>query len=124
MGAWSQTHKCWYVPLNVEVYKQIPGALKGEVTLDISALKIYLDKKKKIGATVLGESKKLNIKLPEASAVCKLSKENLAALEKFVEQLKLKAYSNSTIRTYRNEFLQLLQLLKKKPVNDLKPDDI
>jgi len=31
-------------------------------------------------------------------------------------QLKLKAYSPSTIKTYRNEFLQLLQLLNKKPV--------
>jgi site-specific recombinase XerD len=45
-------------------------------------------------------------------------------LEKFVEHLKLKAYSTSTIRTYRNEFLQLLQLLKHKAVNELTADDI
>jgi integrase/recombinase XerD len=54
----------------------------------------------------------------------KLNKENLAALQKFVEQLKLKAYSPSTIKTYRNEFLQLLQLLGNKPVNELTPDDL
>jgi site-specific recombinase XerD len=58
------------------------------------------------------------------SPAWKLSKENLAALQKLVEQLKLKAYSSSTMKTYRNEFLQLLQLLKKKPVNDLTPDDL
>jgi integrase/recombinase XerD len=31
----------------------------------------------------------------------------------------LKAYSPSTIQTYRNEFLQLLKLLKQKPVSEL-----
>jgi integrase/recombinase XerD len=45
-------------------------------------------------------------------------------LNRFVEQLKLKAHSPSTLKTYRNEFLQLLQLLKKKRVDDLVPDDL
>jgi integrase/recombinase XerD len=53
-----------------------------------------------------------------------LSKENLQALATFLEELKLKAYSPSTIHTYRNEFLQLLQLLKKKPASELKPEDL
>ena len=48
-----------------------------------------------------------------------LSPQNLHALQRFIEILKLKAYSPSTIKTYRNEFMQLLQLLKEKPVNDL-----
>ena len=52
----------------------------------------------------------------EQKTAWKLSKENLEALYRFVEQLKLKAYSPSTLKTYRNEFLQLLQLLKNKPV--------
>jgi integrase/recombinase XerD len=58
------------------------------------------------------------------SPAWKLSKENLEALQRFVEQLKLKAYSTSTLKTYRNEFLQLLQLLNKKPVDRLTPDDL
>lgn len=41
-----------------------------------------------------------------------------------MQQLKLKAYSTSTIRTYRSEFLQLLLLLKKKCVDDLTADDL
>ncbi len=56
-----------------------------------------------------------------------LNKENLAtihainqpAMTKYIETLQLKAYSLSTITTYRNEFGQLLQLLKDKPVDDL-----
>jgi len=41
-----------------------------------------------------------------------------------LQQLQLKAYSASTIRTYRTEFLQLLKLLKSKPVNELTVGDI
>jgi hypothetical protein len=44
---------------------------------------------------------------------------NEAALQVFVETLQLKAYSKNTIRTYRNEFIQLLGLLKSVPVESL-----
>ncbi len=56
--------------------------------------------------------------------VWKLSSANLAALESFVQLLQLKAYSKSTIHTYRNEFIQLLKLLKGRPVDSLTPDDL
>ena len=45
-------------------------------------------------------------------------------MEKFIEQLKLKSYSPSTITTYRNEFLQLLQLVNKKNVAELSVDEL
>jgi hypothetical protein len=41
-----------------------------------------------------------------------------------MEHLKLKAYSVSTLRSYRNEFLQLLKRLKHRPANTLTPDDL
>jgi site-specific recombinase XerD len=64
-------------------------------------------------------------KLPLASSPAwNLSKENLQALQRFIEQMKLKAYSASTIKTYRNEFLQLLHLLNTKSVADLTSDDL
>lgn len=44
---------------------------------------------------------------------------NQPALYAFIETLELKAYSPSTIITYRNEFAQLLYVLKDKPVGDL-----
>jgi site-specific recombinase XerD len=44
---------------------------------------------------------------------------NQPALYTFIETLELKAYSQSTITTYRNEFAQLLYALKDKPVQDL-----
>ena len=50
-----------------------------------------------------------------------LSANNQMQLQLFVQQLQLKAYSSSTIRTYSNEFMQLLQLLGDTPVQDLQP---
>lgn len=41
-----------------------------------------------------------------------ISSANQKALQKYVETLQLKAYSENTIRTYRNEFLQLLCIIK------------
>jgi site-specific recombinase XerD len=44
---------------------------------------------------------------------------NQGAFERLIETLQLKAYSESTIKTYRNEFAQLLYILKDKKVEDL-----
>ena len=122
---WSQTNKCWYIPLNSGLYNSACKALNGKAELDITALKEYLEKRKKIVATAPSVSEKTITKpIPSSSPVWKLSRENLEALERIVQLLKLKAYSESTIRTYRNEFMQLLQLLNKKPVNELTTDDL
>ncbi len=122
---WSQTNRCWYIPLNAGAYNQLNNALNGKADLDITALKQFLQKRKQVKATLsVTTSEKTTSKPAVQTAAWKLCKENLIALEKFVEQLKLKAYSASTITTYRNEFLQLLQILKKKPVNELIPDDL
>ena len=47
---------------------------------------------------------------------------NLPALNNLIETLQLKAYSPSTLTTYRNEFAQLLYILKDKPVDELDAD--
>ncbi len=57
-------------------------------------------------------------------ALSALNDGNGAQLQRFLQQLQLKAYSPSTIRTYRNEFVQLLQLLGDVPVEDLKPQHL
>lgn len=123
---WSQTNKCWYIPLNSDSYNNVYKALDGKAELDITLLKQYLEKRKKVIATTVSSASKQNIAspVPVTSPAWKLNTENLEALEKFVQLLKLKAYSESTIRTYRNEFVQLLQVLKKKPVNELTTDDL
>jgi site-specific recombinase XerD len=123
---WSQTNKCWYLPLNEKIYKQICEVLKEKTEINNTALKQYLDKRKLVKASLPPkETEKIIRPVPVAkNTAFKLSKENLEALNRFIAQLTLKAYGASTIRTYRNEFMQLLQLLKKKSVYELTPDDL
>lgn len=123
---WSQTNRCWWLPLSKENYNKLHFALEGKAELATGELKEYLEKRKQVRATVVPSLSvnKVTKAANPASPVWKLSRENLEALEKFVQQLKLKAYSPSTIKTYKNEFAQLLQLLKKKPVNELTTDEL
>jgi site-specific recombinase XerD len=53
-----------------------------------------------------------------------ISENNKQELKKYLQYLQLKAYSPSTIRTYRNEFAQLLQLLGNMPVQNLQPHQL
>ncbi len=97
---WSRTLKCWHIPDTIEnrhIYcEKTPGA-------DLPSVPLH------------DNQEKLQVKI---------SPENLAELKKYVEQLQLKAYSPSTIRTYRNEFMQLLQIIGSYKVEALLPDDI
>jgi site-specific recombinase XerD len=123
---WSQTNRCWYVPLNDDTLQSVKTILKDIAEVDGELVKKYFEKKKAVVKTLPLSSSSGNKKTTPlfTSPAWRLSKENLQALQRFTDQLKLKAYSDSTIKTYRNEFLQLLQLLKKKPVNDLTIDDL
>lgn len=65
-----------------------------------------------------------SVKAVATSVAFALSSINLASLQKFIEQLTLKAHRLSTIRTYLNELLHLLTIGKQKPVSDLTPNDL
>ncbi len=127
---WSHTNKCWYLPLTKEHYQEFCNGLKGKVIIDRSLLKDFLEKKKRLQPLL--PEKRLPANLGEETAarpfllspVSQLSDENFKALEEFVQKLKLKAYSSSTINTYRNEFMQLLKILKHKCVDELTPDEM
>ena len=121
---WSQTNKFWYLPLNRQSHRAIVSALQPLATIDETLLKTYVQKKRAVASTIVSASKtkQNSVFLQPLPAI--VWKPNVESLRRFIEQLKLKAYSASTIKTYHNEFLQLLQLLKKKAVNDLTPEDL
>lgn len=132
---WSKTNTCWYLPLTKIAYDFLMLQLKDKATVDYELLKAYLIKKKKIANVTLaqtqpqkkqvtGDTKITTTKTIINAATLKLNTQNLQALQSFIETLQLKAYSPSTIRTYRNEFMQLLQLLNTKLINDLTVADI
>lgn len=140
---WSQTNKCWYVPLSKEHYHKLAMALKGLATIEQSALHQYLaDKKNKKQAdkirpvtiikrsdaaktTVVPVSNQGNpVWINKRDFVYK--KEKIGGVNSHIipamhQRLKLKAYSPSTIKTYLNEMSQLLSLLKDIPADQLTP---
>jgi site-specific recombinase XerD len=53
-----------------------------------------------------------------------ISAENMLLLDQTVKTLKLKAYANNTIELYRGEILQLMRLLKDKPLASMGSNQI
>lgn len=126
---WSRTNTCWYVPCTQPNYQQLCQALKGKATLNVQELKKYLSERKKSNPVAIAQTKTI-IKPPtlkpaqktinpqQQHIIYKLSADNNDALQKFKQQLVLKSYSPSTIRTYENEFRQFLQTIKDVPAKD------
>ncbi|HWJ92451.1 MAG TPA: tyrosine-type recombinase/integrase [Flavisolibacter sp.] len=104
----------------------LQNSLKELCTVEGGLVEKYLQKKTEVGKTLPAPPDSNNDKSVQLTRrpAWQLSAVNLGELQKFVVQLKLKAYSLSTIRTYRNEFLQLLQLLKEKPVSGLTAEQL
>jgi integrase/recombinase XerD len=144
---WTTTHKCWYVPLGKQQYNEIVSAFKGLVTIEQSSLHQYLaDKKKKNpvaykpGLTVKKDSTTKPAITPARKTVQvnsglikkpvtvyksgKIQAANVHILPAMEQQLKLKAYSSSTIKTYLGEMTQLLTILNTIPADDLKPEHL
>jgi integrase/recombinase XerD len=129
---WSRTNKCWYVPCTENNYDLLAKALYGKVVLQTEELKKYLleRKKDKLPLPVSNQNKIISkpgtIKNPviqskpaePLSLRRRLSEENAEALQKLKQQLDLKSYSPSTIKTYTNEFMQFLQTIKDVPANE------
>lgn len=120
---WCEDQQCWCIPLNRVACRVTYKLLSVYGRINLEELTTYLERRKRAFVGVdCSRPGARNVRIPVAAI--RVSSSNLDQLQKFVEQLKLRAYSNSTIRTYRNEFLQLLQSLKNKRVEDLTPDDL
>jgi integrase/recombinase XerD len=63
----------------------------------------------------------IELKTATKSMLQNIGEVNQSAFLKYIETLQLKFYSPSTIKTYRNEFAQLLYILKNHPVDTLSP---
>ena len=128
---WSRTNKCWYVPCTEKNYGLLSKALSGRAALQTDELKKYLEKKKtNLAIPVLNTTKAIvrdeTIKVltiqskpaNQSNLMLRLSEENKQELQKFKQQLVLKSYSPSTIRTYINEFAQFLKTINKVPAHE------
>ena len=123
---WTQTYKCWYLPLNKDSFESVKIKLKNFGTLEYSALKEYLKKRSNIIAIKKQTSQLLEtitIKKPTLEGFT-ISTENMLLLDQTIKTLKLKAYANNTIELYRGEILQLMRLLKDRSFESLTSNQI
>lgn len=123
---WSKTHQCWLMPLSEVHYQRIVASFQNIATIDNSALRTYLQKRKEKGTTaanfidpadfpeVRNQDQVAGNRYPNISFEG-ISEINVPEMIKMMDMLTLKAYSSSTIKTYRNEFAAYLRILGKNP---------
>jgi integrase/recombinase XerD len=136
---WTKTFKCWYTPLNRSNYLTITKAFAGLAITDNTELKTYLLQRQKAMPSasgtksvlpttlVTGVQKKTIVTQHKPLIVIKagtIQTNNAHVMPALKQQLILKAYSSSTIRTYLTEMSQLLQILGKHNADDLTPADL
>jgi hypothetical protein len=61
---WSETCKCWYLPLSKENYTAITTAMQSKATIDNSPVKAYLLKKNKVAAVTIPAKKTTGVTKP------------------------------------------------------------
>ena len=118
---WSQSNKCWYLPLNKEQHTEIRKVFKGLAKIEQSELHDYLLAKRKtrnLEAVTLTEKQSTIKYLPvKKQKVFSNSNDidtvNAHVLPAMKQQLKLKGYSTSTLKTYINEVGVFLRTIKK-----------
>ncbi len=105
----SSSLKAWYLPKNKTFLKNIIDALKGVGVVDISKLKSSY------------QNHLPKIKINHYTTISEYNKQQLTI---YLKTLTLKAYSSSTITTYKSEFAIFLQTLKDVKVDELKTDRV
>ena len=118
---WCEINICWHLPCTQNNYNELCTILKDTATINNKSLVTYL-RKRKAG---LNLNKQLDNKvraIPEKAF--KISDHNMLLLQRTVEELQLKAYSTSTLRTYKNEIGIFLQTIKNKKANTLSVEDV
>jgi integrase/recombinase XerD len=73
---WSQTHKCWYLPLSESSHKIILENLQSKTELDTTLLNAYLNKREAVQSTFTSSEQRSPAKTVATSTAWKLSKEN------------------------------------------------
>lgn len=112
-SCWSKTHRCWLIPFNRKSYDWLLLALGNTNTVDDTELRSFYK------TVAVSQKQPAEISHLPVVREMRISEHNKQQLQLMVEELQLMAYSPSTIRTYRNELLPLLQLLKDRAVDSM-----
>lgn len=118
----SVTNKCWLIPYNEQNFLHTIKVLEPLATIDTSNFNT-------IESTVEVNKISPPVKVSEVNVQTKYSlhkihSNNRQVLSEVLEMLQLKAYSESTIRTYLNEISQFLQTIKHVPAENFTTERI
>lgn len=125
---WSEHLKQWYLPLNRANYQLAKSALISFAVPDESALKVYLQKRVSImmvrehsNGNPKKTDKGINAQLLKTYAI---SEANMELLNRMLEVLAMKAYSQNTIMQYSYELLQLMRIVGEIAIDKLSEEQI
>lgn len=104
---WSKSLKAWYAPYSIEVLKEIKTVFDSIAIIDASTLKMQVEKEKE--AT---HNKK------------ELSQEALLQIERFMDWLRSRRYSENTVKTYSEALKTFLLYFDKKRINEITNEDV
>ena len=128
---WSRTQKCWHIPCAKESYIALTEAVAGKGTINREELDGYLRKKKTNPETSLflkppplppTSNQNTNPKSVVFSTGEEICFDNKIEFDKYKNQLVLKGYSKSTMRTYCGEFSVFLKVLNNTPAKEMTPE--
>jgi integrase/recombinase XerD len=110
---WDQVLQCWHLPCRKEDVVLLKSTIEGDAILVTTELKSQLERRKALlpVRTILRLSDQVN-------------SENFIALQSYVNEIKVRQYSESTLKNYRIEFIRLLCLLKDRKVGELTEEQI
>lgn len=119
---WSHTQKCWWLPFDKENYLRIMQSLQNIARIDDTSIRGMLVQQPDISITTripAAGNNTIYSKIPglkeTAPANSRIYEINKEVLTKMKQQLVLKSYSPSTIRTYMNEMRAFLEAIKQHP---------
>lgn len=120
---WTRSHSCWYIAFTKNNYINLVKQIEKWATIEYSEMEKYQAKRKQFShiKSITGERDTVTV---SNIVNLRISSANLGELELMLELLQLKAYSASTIKTYKNEFSVFLQLLNDRCVNTLTADQV
>jgi len=120
---WSQTNKCWYLPLSAQNYNLIKTAVTSLAIIDETQLRPYLEKRKQV-VQIKQAAAEVPVIKPVNLQSYAISTGNMQQLVRMVETMELAKNPATTIKTYKNDFNKLLQLIGSKPVEMLTSEDL
>jgi site-specific recombinase XerD len=112
---WSKTFKGWTIPDTPENRRKYGLTQHNTAPIKKDAVLLPITAKMQVVTKNVQTAKTASVYINDT---------NKEELKKFLQQLTLKAYSPSTICTYRVEFVQLLQVLGKHDVKLLQPEHL